>query len=307
MSQKTSPRGRAALRLHEGDVLKAYRCPAGRWTIGPGLTKASGVVDPKPGMTITAEESDRLLSLALGMNYEPAVAEQMPDANQGEFDGAVSFHFNTGAIARASWVKKWRVRDWVGVKKRLYAWNKGGGKVLSGLTRRRADEFSMIRYGMYPGAAKATPQGCARVVISMDTETLEGIRASLRKLGYEPGAKSRGVSCQSVRDFQRDHGLTADGIIGAATLSTLQRMLDARSKAVAPTVAVSGSSSLEAIDLPTTGPEAVSAIPALEWVIPVAIGLSLIWLAWRAWQYRDAVAAKAQTRFPTLAAKLRSI
>jgi lysozyme len=84
-------------------------------------------------------------------------------------------------------------------------------------------------------------------------------------------------------------------------------MLDARSKAVAPTVAVSGSSSLEAIDLPTTGPEAVSAIPALEWVIPVAIGLSLIWLAWRAWQYRDAVAAKAQTRFPTLAAKLRSI
>lgn len=303
----TSPRGRAALKLHEGEPLKAYRCPAGKWTIGVGLTKASGVIDPKPGMTITAEESDRLLTLALERNYEPAVNAAMPGAKQHEFDGGVSFHFNTGAIGRASWVKKWRVGDWDKMKSSLYAWNKGGGKVLSGLTHRRADEFSMIRFGMYPGEAQATPTGCARIVVPVNATILGGIRAGLRRLGYEPGANQFGILKGAVETFQRDHDLTVDGIVGIATLSTLQRMLDARAKSAAPVATAAAAGGYQAAPLPEAAVETISGLPYADWIVPGLLGLAVIWAAWRAWQYRDAVAAKAQHKFPTLAAKLRSI
>lgn len=307
MSQTTSPRGRAALKLEEGDVLKAYRCPAGRWTIGVGLTKASGVVDPKPGMVITAKESDRLLTLALERNYEPAVNEAMPGAAQNAFDGGVSFHFNTGAIGRASWVKSWKVKDWVRVERGLKAWNKGGGKVLPGLVRRRHNEFTMIRRGLYPVPPVATPKGCARIIVSLGVDEMDNIRAGMRRLGYEPGKSERGILTSAVTAFQRDHDLTVDGVIGVATLSTLQRMLDARSKAAAPVAVTAASAGAEAVPGIQDYSRLLSEVPGTDWIIPALLTLSVVWLAWRAWQYRDAVAAKAQTHFPTLAAKLRSI
>lgn len=71
---QTSERGVAFIERHEAVVLRAYRDPVGVWTIGAGLTAASGVVDPGPGMVITAEEASRLLTEALRRRYEPAVA-----------------------------------------------------------------------------------------------------------------------------------------------------------------------------------------------------------------------------------------
>jgi len=105
---RTSENGIAFIQRHEGVVLRAYRDPVGVWTIGAGLTKKSGVVDPSPGMAITREQADDLLARALRLNCEPAVARAMPRAKPHEFDAGVSFHFNTGAIARASWVTEGR-------------------------------------------------------------------------------------------------------------------------------------------------------------------------------------------------------
>lgn len=47
-TQQTSPEGLAFLERHEGVVLRAYRDVVGVWTIGAGLTAASGVVKPQP-------------------------------------------------------------------------------------------------------------------------------------------------------------------------------------------------------------------------------------------------------------------
>lgn len=96
-------------------------------------------------MVITKDEASRLLGEALTRNYEPAVRAALPGARQQDFDGAVSFHFNTGAIGRASWVKAWAKRDWQKVQAKLALWNKGGGKVLPGLKRRRDEEFMVRR------------------------------------------------------------------------------------------------------------------------------------------------------------------
>lgn len=308
MSKTTSASGRAALKLHEGDVLKAYRCPAGRWTIGSGLTKASGVVDPKPGMVITAAESDRLLSLALERNYEPAVLAEMVGAEQHEFDAGVSFHFNTGAISRASWVKKWRAGgDWAGVKSRLFAWNKGGGKVLPGLVRRRSDEYNILRYALYPVAPHATPSGAAQIVVSLDSITLKEIRTALKRFGYDPGENRRGIAKSAITAFQADHDLTVDGVVGVATLSTLQRMIDARSRVAGPAASVAAAGTSVTAPLTEEMSQELSGVPYLDWIMFALLALAVAWAAWRAWQYRDAIAAKAQRRFPNLATKLRSI
>jgi hypothetical protein len=90
MQTTSEDKGIAFLEAHEGVVLTAYRCPAGVWTIGAGLTAASGVVTPSPGMTISRAEAGRLLKLALARNYEPAVRNAMGPVDRGNFEhGAV--------------------------------------------------------------------------------------------------------------------------------------------------------------------------------------------------------------------------
>lgn len=308
---QTSPKGRADLKLHEGEVLKAYLCPANRWTIGVGLTSASGVVKVKPGMVITREESDRLLTLALNRNYEPRVGIAMTEVvgstvrrpAQHEFDAGVSFDFNTGAIHRASWVKAWRLQDWIAVEEKLKLWTKGGGKVLPGLVRRREAEYQMMRYGRYasdekpyvkPGSAKA-----ARFALDLTRTETEEVWDAFRKLGFNPGPDGHQISVDAVRAFQANHDLTVDGIIGRATLSTLQRALDARAKAV-PAVgvpAVAGAAEVNGVDDILTG---------LPWASTAVLAVGTVYALWLAWRYRDQVAAVLQTPLPRVAAVLRS-
>ncbi|MGR3273357.1 glycoside hydrolase family protein [Thalassococcus profundi] len=298
---RTSDKGIAFLERHEGVVLKAYRDPVGIWTIGAGLTAASGVVTPRSQMKITKAEAGRLLGLALGRNYEPAVARTMPGANQHEFDGAVSFHFNTGAIAKASWVRAWAERNWSEVERRIKLWKKGGGRVLPGLVRRRQEEFNLIRLGDYgAGVAGQSPTSeRARFVVSVTPAEIQAMRVGFAKLGYKVGEDPGGIRKAAVMQFQRDHDLTIDGLIGRATLSTLQRMLDARAKA-GQDGAVGGTAAAG-----TAGAEAFNIAALPDWLIWAGLGLAVVWVGYRAWQYRDAVAAKIQTAAPATARFLR--
>ncbi len=298
---KTSREGVKFLERHEGVVLRAYRDAVGVWTIGAGLTAASGVVVPKAGTVITAEEASRLLSLALRRNYEPAVRKAMPGAKQHEFDGAVSFHFNTGAIGRASWVEAWHRRDHAGVRAGLRKWVKGGGRVLPGLQRRRAEEAALIIDGVYaPTVVKPLRRpGMAVISLRLDAAELAEVRKALRTLGYDPGPDAHFVAEAAVRRFQEAHRLTVDGILGRATLTTLQRRLDARGKAGALAGAGSAGAAAQA--------------PGLDAIVPQADLASLILLAgvaaaalWLAWRYRDVVAAKVQRAAPRTATWLRS-
>lgn len=301
---QTSQEGIAFLERHEGVVLKAYRDPVGVWTIGAGLTAASGVVKPKAGMKITEAEASKLLAAALSRNYEPAVRLAMPGAEQHEFDGGISFHWNTGAISRASWVKSWLVKSWAKVESGLALWNKGGGKVLPGLERRRHEEYLVIRSGLYAGAVNPGAAALnASVALPLTRIELADIHAAFRTLGYEPGSEPSAIRAAAVVKFQRDHDLTVDAVIGKATLSTLQRRLDAAEKAKADVAAavVGGGGSVAAPQAP-----GLDALPVSDW-LPWAVGaLILAWALWRAWQYRDVLAAKVQRIAPGLARILRS-
>ncbi len=300
---QTSEKGIAFIERQEGVILKAYRDPVGIWTIGSGLTAASGVIKPVAGMVLSRARAREFLSQALAANYEPGVASAMPGAEQNAFDGGVSFHFNTGAIGRASWVGKWRAHDLPGVRTALLLWNKAAGKVFPGLQRRREEEYLLIAKGIYT----ANPPPAARGIfagfgIMVDAAEVQHIRDGFQALGYAvtgaPG--TTGILREGVEVFQRDYDLTVDGIIGKATLSTLQRALDARTKAASAAVATGAGGGVAATD---TLADPAALPPWLGWAVLV---LGALWLAWLAFTYRDALAARVQRKMPRLAAFLRS-
>ncbi len=302
---QTSAQGVADLELHEGVVLKAYRDPVGIWTIGAGLTRASGVIEPKSGMVIRRDQATQLLQEALRKNYEPRVTKAMPDAKQNEFDAGVSFDFNTGAIHRASWVKAWRARFWPGVEKGLRQWVKGGGRVLPGLKRRRQAEYEMMRMGVYQSAAASAVRigTGAKITLRLNPEEIEAVRASFASLGYDPGNQKGEISRAQVVEFQRAHDLLADGILGRATLSTLERAMAARDKAkvAVPVAAVAVPAS--AAEMSTDMSDQIANLPFIGEAMLAGL---VLWLLWQAWSYRDIVAAWVQVRLPRLASWLRN-
>jgi lysozyme len=315
-----SDKGLAFLERHEGIVLKAYRDVVGVWTIGAGLTAPSGVVKPRAGMVITREEASRLLGLALERNYEPAVraemvSERLVPAKQHEFDGAVSFHFNTGAIGRASWVKAWRRGDWQGVLKGLMAWKKGGGRVLPGLMRRREAEFRLIQNADY-GEGLHTPVRpeppkpgvtAARIAAPITAAQVPALLAAMKTLGYPVDRTAATLPLQPVLDFQRAHGLTADGIVGRATASAIRRALDARGKAKVASGGAVASIPVSAADLAAPALDIHPDLAAaLNWAAPMILAAAAAYALWLAFTYRDTVAAAIDRPFPRLAAFLRS-
>lgn len=122
----------------EGCRLEAYKCPAGVWTIGYGHT--AGV---KPGDRLTSgEEAKRLLKEDLkkyGNYVNDCVKKGLITfpLNQNQFDALTSFCYNCG---NGSLQKLVTGRDAGTVAEKLPSYNKGGGKVLPGLTRRREEE-----------------------------------------------------------------------------------------------------------------------------------------------------------------------
>lgn len=81
------------------------------------------------------------------MRYANGVARAIGDAptTQAQFDAMVSFHYNTGAIGRATLTRKHVTRDYAGAAAEFARWNKAGGRVLKGLVRRRTAEAALYR------------------------------------------------------------------------------------------------------------------------------------------------------------------
>jgi len=81
--------------------------------------------------------------------YAAEVSAALGEAptTQAQFDALVSFHYNTGAIRRATLTRKHVAGDHAGAAAEFARWNRAGGRVLSGLTRRRAAEAALYREG----------------------------------------------------------------------------------------------------------------------------------------------------------------
>ena len=139
MAMKTSPKGVSLIKSFEGCRLKAYKCPAGVWTIGYGHT--AGV---KAGDTITQETADDYLRNDLA-KYEKAVEnyDGIYHFNQNQFDALVSFTYNCGVRNLKNLTQSGR-RTLAQISTKLPLYNKAGGVVLRGLQRRRAAEKELF-------------------------------------------------------------------------------------------------------------------------------------------------------------------
>ncbi|EOZ7504982.1 lysozyme [Enterobacter hormaechei] len=143
---QTSDKGIALIKEFEGCKLTAYQDSVGVWTIGYGWTQP---VDGKPipaGMTIKQETAERLLKTGL-ISYESDVSRLVKvGLTQGQFDALVSFTYNLGArsLSTSTLLRKLNAGDYAGAADEFLRWNKAGGKVLSGLTRRREAERALF-------------------------------------------------------------------------------------------------------------------------------------------------------------------
>lgn len=302
-----SDQGLAALELEEGIVLKAYPDVRGVMTIGMGLTAASGVIKPVRGMTITLEQSRMLAREALKSRYQPAVemamtategATQRPPQNA--FDAGVSFHWNLGTIGKATWVKLWKAKaPRAAIRMSMLDWSRVSGRVLPSLTARRDREASMLLDGVYRAAPAATAPHPTYASWALSLAPLEAtaVFLNLRRLGYNPGDGANRILRSAAEAFQRDHALTVDGIIGRATLTTLQRAIDAHAKASAP-IAAAAAAPLLAV----TG-----TLPTSWHIDTVTLVGSVLWLASHLWAYRDIFIPVIAPTFPRAAALFRRI
>lgn len=121
--------------------LVAYVDSGGVLTIGYGHTGPN----VRAGMTVTAAEAERLLRNDLA--WAQAVVEtkvKVPLADN-QFAALTSFAFNVGAGAftKSSLLKKLNAGDYSAVPKELMKWNRDNGKVVAGLTNRRAAECGL--------------------------------------------------------------------------------------------------------------------------------------------------------------------
>jgi len=133
--------GLALIKQFEGLRLTAYLCPARVWTIGYGSTGPH----VKSGMTISEADAEKLLRDDLD-RFEASVAKSAPNATQNQFDAMVSLAFNIGTAGfeRSSVLKRLLEGNLRGAADAFLMWNKAGGQVLAGLTRRREAERKLF-------------------------------------------------------------------------------------------------------------------------------------------------------------------
>ena len=157
--RSVGPAGTALIKRFEGcarlrtdGLVEAYPDPgtgAAPWTIGWGATGRDHVHGGRigPDTVWTQAQCDARLAEDLA-RYAAEVAEVAAaigdtPTTQAQFDALVSFHYNTGAIGRATLTRKHREGDTAGAAREFARWNRAGGRVLKGLVRRREVEAEL--------------------------------------------------------------------------------------------------------------------------------------------------------------------
>ena len=247
---KTSPAGRAAIAQREGNKLKAYRDTKGIWTIGVGHTAAAGAPAPKAGMTITAAQSDEILSRDLA-GVEAAVnsAVKVP-VSQNQFDAMVSLAFNigNGGFKKSTIVKRLNAGDVAGAGAAFMMWNKPPEII----GRRKTEQKQFLLAGS-PKIQKTAPEIPKATLIDLvpvvpdppSKETISAAQKRLADLGYNPGGidgKMGPLTRGSILSFKNDNGLTPNDTIDEAFLTALataspRKLPDARANATVSQVA----------------------------------------------------------------------
>lgn len=152
---RVSPKAVALIHSFEQCRLKAYPDPGSKdgkpWTIGWGSTTDEAGNPIAPGTVWTQTRCDARFAADLA-RFEVGVNVLLggKPTTQGQFDALVSFAYNVGldidddtkaeGLGDSTLLRKHLAGDFGGAQAQFAAWNKNDGRIMAGLTRRRAAE-----------------------------------------------------------------------------------------------------------------------------------------------------------------------
>ena len=142
---------------HEAIVPEAYKDSVGVWTWGVGVTNASGhqVYPRYKDKPQPLEKCIEVFLWLLETKYAPAVrAAFKKPLTESQFAAALSFHYNTGAIGRADWVKYWNAGSVDAAHDSIMNWSKPAA-----IIPRRMKEQTLFFRGIWSNDGKVTVLG----------------------------------------------------------------------------------------------------------------------------------------------------
>lgn len=202
---KTSQNGINLIKQFEGCRLTAYKPVAAEkyYTIGYGHYGA----DVAPGMKITQAQADAFLVSDL-QKFESAVNATGLKLNQNQFDALVSFAYNCGA---GNLKKLVTGRTLTQIADAMLAYNKGSGKVLPGLVRRRQAERTLFLSG-----------GISSLETLESAPPVNGNPYPEPVITLRYNSKGNGVRWLQVELNRRGYRLLVDGKFGLKTLEAVK-------------------------------------------------------------------------------------
>lgn len=139
------------IKQFEGFKAQRYYCAAGKPTIGyghvitsrneqfEGITLWDGTLTKEQAIRLLLQDAQKIAERAIKSNVKV-------DLNQNQYDALTSFIFNVGGsnFKKSTLLKYLNTGDYQKASNELPKWNKGGGKVLNGLVKRRAAEKELF-------------------------------------------------------------------------------------------------------------------------------------------------------------------
>jgi len=143
---KLNKAGADLIKEFEGCKLKAYQCSAKKWTIGYGNTFFEDGTPVVAGNAITQQKAEDLFEI-IANDFSAKVAKLVTSkVSENQFGALTSFAYNCGIanLQKSTLLKKVNSNpNDPSIKTEFLKWNKAGGKVLAGLTRRREAEANL--------------------------------------------------------------------------------------------------------------------------------------------------------------------
>ncbi len=139
-------KGKDLIKFYEGCKLVAYKCSAAKDTIGYGNTFFEDGRPVKPGDKISQERANELFEI-IAKDFADKVAPLVKSAvTPNQFAALTSFAYNAGIgnLRNSTLLKKVNANpNDPSIALEFAKWDKAGGKVLAGLTKRRASESKL--------------------------------------------------------------------------------------------------------------------------------------------------------------------
>lgn len=217
-AQRINAAGLKLITTFEGCELEAYQDSVDVWTIGYGHTK--GVAK---GMKITQAQAEQLLQEDLG-EFEAAVTDAVSvTLNANQFSALVSFCFNLGpgSLFESTLLRYLNEGKYEAAANQFPRWDKAGEQRLLGLTRRRLAERAL-----FLGKVWEPFHDYDKLTVSnppLQGSFVKHVQENLKQAGFNLPISGiyDDTTRKVIQQFQQQHQLDADGVVGVETTKLL--------------------------------------------------------------------------------------